>query len=76
MDHMKSHKILIVEDELDVADYFASLLKDNNFTVLLAYNGREGMELAKKEKPDLITLDISMPEESVVRMYRKLHDDP
>mgnify|MGYP005855318665 FL=1 len=72
----KNKKILIVDDEPDVVTYLASLLEDNGYRTIKAYNGKEGIELARKELPDLISLDITMPEETGVRMLRNLHDDP
>jgi len=68
--------ILVVEDEPDVAAYLKAFFEDNGFRVLTAVNGKEGFELAKKERPDLITLDITMPEESGVRMFRDVQEDP
>ncbi len=69
-------KILVVDDEPDTLTYLTSLLEDSGFEVLAASNGKEGMELARSEHPDLISLDITMPEETGVRMIRALHDDP
>ena len=68
--------ILVVEDEPDVMSYLVTFFKVNNYNVLTATNGRIGFEKAKTEHPDVISLDITMPEESGVRMYRNLHDDP
>ncbi len=68
--------ILIVDDEPDVAAYLQAVFEDNGYQVVLASNGKEGFEKAKAEKPDLITLDITMPEESGVRMYREVYGDP
>jgi CheY-like chemotaxis protein len=68
--------ILVVEDEPDEVAYLAALLTDNGFHVISAANGREGFEKAKTGHPDLITLDISMPEESGVRLLRDLQSDP
>ena len=51
-----SKKILVIDDEPDVVTYLSSLLEDNGFTVLTAYDGQEGMEVTKKEKPDLIIM--------------------
>lgn len=68
--------ILVVEDEDDVMDYLVTFFEDNDFNVSTATNGKIGFEKAKTEKPDLISLDISMPEESGIRMYRNLHDTP
>jgi CheY-like chemotaxis protein len=68
--------ILVVEDEPDQIAYLDTLLKDQGFAVITAADGREGFEKAKANHPDLITLDISMPEESGVRMFRDLQEDP
>jgi len=68
--------ILVVEDEPDQIAYLDTLFKDQGFAVITATNGREGFERAKSNHPDLITLDISMPEESGVRMFRDLQVDP
>ena len=56
-------KILVVDDEKDVCTYLATLLKDNGFDVLIATNGKEAVDIALKNNPDLISLDITMPEE-------------
>ena len=68
-------KILVVDDEPDVGIYLTSLLEDSGFEVLVAHGVKEGMELAKKEHLDLISLDITMPEETGIRMLHNLHDD-
>jgi CheY-like chemotaxis protein len=67
--------ILVLDDEPDVVAYLRSLFVDNNYLVLTASNGQDGMEKAKAQKPDLITLDISMPEKSGVRFYREIKED-
>ena len=66
--------ILVVDDEDDVISYLTSLLKDNGFETLSAKNGSDGFKLAKEKIPALITLDITMPEESGVRMFRNLQE--
>ncbi len=68
-------KILIVDDEPDVVLYLKTFLEDNGFVTIIAENGKEGMQKAIVEKPDLITLDITMPEESGVRMFRDLQEN-
>ena len=73
---MERKTILIVEDEADEVAYLTALFSDNGFVVLSAANGQEGLEKARSERPDLITLDISMPAESGVRMFRELQSDP
>jgi CheY-like chemotaxis protein len=69
-------KILIVDDEPDVVTYLETFFSDNGFVTVAAADGKEGFARAKAERPDLITLDISMPEESGVKMYRQLQDEP
>jgi DNA-binding response OmpR family regulator len=67
--------ILVVEDETDEVAYLAALFEDNGFAVISATNGREGFLKAKAHHPDVITLDVTMPEESGVRMFRDLQED-
>jgi DNA-binding response OmpR family regulator len=67
--------ILIVDDEPDIVTYLSTLLEDNGFRVITAGDGRAGEEAARRARPALILLDISMPEESGVRMFRNLQED-
>ena len=69
----KSKKtILVVEDEEDVIDYLATFFEDNGYNVITANNSSTGFQKAKDNQPDLISLDISMPGESGVRLYSNL----
>ncbi|MCP4703660.1 MAG: response regulator [candidate division Zixibacteria bacterium] len=67
-------KILVVDDEPDIVDWFSTLFEDNGYSTITARDGFDGFEKAESELPDLITLDITMDKESGVKMYRKLHD--
>ncbi len=67
--------VLIIDDEPDVVTYLSTLLEDNGYETVAAANGIEGMEKAKATHPDLICLDITMPEQSGIRFYRNLKDD-
>lgn len=67
-------KILIVDDEPDVLEWFSTLFEDNGYSTITARDGFEGFEKAESEMPDLITLDITMDKESGVKMFRNLHD--
>ena len=71
----ESKKILVVDDEPNVVTYLTALLEDNGYATASAADGVEGLEKARSEKPDLITLDITMPKESGVALYRKLRED-
>ena len=68
----ESKKILIIDDEQDIVTYLTTFFADNGFKALFAYDGKEGVAKAIAEKPDIITLDVSMPEESGVRALRDL----
>jgi two-component system phosphate regulon response regulator PhoB len=68
-------KILVLDDEPDVVTYLVSLLEDNDYIVISAGDGNQGLEKVKSESPDLITLDISMPEKSGIRFYREMKAD-
>jgi len=69
-------KILVLDDEPHVVKYLETLLNDNGYDTVSAPNGKDGMAKAKSEKVDLVCLDMSMPEQSGVRFYRNLKDDP
>lgn len=67
--------VLVVDDEQDVLIYLSTLLEDNGFETITAENGIEALDMAKAELPDLITLDITMPEQSGIKTYRYLKND-
>jgi CheY-like chemotaxis protein len=64
--------VLIVDDEPDVVTYLETLLSDNGYKTVSAVNGKDAMDKVLKEKPDLVTLDISMPEASGARFYKDM----
>ena len=69
-------KILVVDDEKDIVDILKySLERENEFEVITASNGREAMEAAQS-KPDLILLDIMMPELNGFEVCKKLNISP
>lgn len=68
--------ILIVDDEQDVRSYLAAVLGDAGYETETAENGQVAMELVKAGAPDLISLDITMPEKTGVRFYRELRENP
>jgi CheY-like chemotaxis protein len=69
-----SKKILVVDDEPDVVEFLKTLLEDSDYEVLTADNGLAAMEQVRKTRPDLILLDLQMPEETGTGFYRKLRD--
>lgn len=68
-------KILIVEDEQSLRRAMAEKLTKEKFKALTAADGQEGLEIALKEKPDLILLDILMPVMDGIAMLKKLRQD-
>jgi DNA-binding response OmpR family regulator len=58
---MNKKKILLVEDEKVLIETVTLRLETNGYEVISAYDGFEGLEKAKKEKPDLIILDLMLP---------------
>ncbi len=66
--------ILIVDDEPDVCDLISTTLKDNGYITVTAVDGVDALEKVKAGRPDLITLDISMPEKSGVKFYREMKE--
>ncbi|MEN0048500.1 MAG: response regulator transcription factor [Bacteroidota bacterium] len=69
---MSKTKILIVDDEPDILEILQFNLEKEGFTVITAPNGEEGIQLAEKEIPNLVILDIMMPEMDGVEICRYL----
>lgn len=59
---MSIGRILIVEDNMDTYELVRFILEKNGFETFLAMNGRDGVNAANKQRPDLIIMDLSMPE--------------
>jgi twitching motility two-component system response regulator PilH len=65
-------KILVVDDDPDVRMFNTTVVEECGHTPLEAANGEEGLKILKKEKPDLVILDVLMPKQSGIRLYREL----
>ena len=72
----KPKRILVVDDEPDVCAYLARLFRDNGYEAASAADGAEALEMVRKQRPDLITLDLSMPNKSGVGFYREIKSAP
>ena len=68
-------KILVVDDEPDVITFLTTLLRKNGYEVCEACDGVEGMKKVIEEKPDLVCLDLLMPEKTGLKMYREMRKD-
>ncbi|MEW6443814.1 MAG: response regulator [bacterium] len=69
-------KVLVVEDDEDVILYLSTWLSDQGFDVAVARDGIEATEKVKADPPDLITLDMVMPQKTGVKFYREIKKDP
>jgi DNA-binding NarL/FixJ family response regulator len=69
-------KILVIEDEADMRRNLTTILRLEQFHPLAAENGQVGVELAKREKPDLILCDVMMPQLDGHGVLQALRDDP
>lgn len=72
---MDKKRILIVDDEVDLVETVKFRLEANNFEVMGAYDGQEGLDKARKEKPDLIILDLMLPKLDGYKVCRMLKFD-
>jgi len=72
---MKKKTILIVEDELDMRIFISTLLETSGYRPVMTRDGNEGLRKAKNASPDLIILDVMMPGEGGIQMYRQLKTD-
>lgn len=68
-------KVLVVDDDPDVVTFNVTIVEECGFTPIVAKNGEEGLNQVKEQKPDLIILDVLMPRQSGIRLYRELKTD-
>lgn len=68
-------KILVVEDEEDILVEISFILKKKGYSVIKAVDGRQALALVKKEKPDMIILDLFLPEMDGVTVSRTIKAD-
>ena len=69
---MEKKSVLVVEDSLYLAESLADMLNINGHEAILAPNGREGVELALDRHPDLVLLDIRLPDIDGYEVYRRI----
>ena len=72
---MSQKKVLVVDDDPDVRLFNSTVVEENGYTPIEATNGEEGLKKLKEEKPDLVILDVLMPRQSGIRLYRELKTD-
>jgi len=67
--------VLVVDDDPDAREFLTTVLQDNGFATTTAKDGTEAIAMIEQTMPDLVALDISMPQKSGVAVYRKLKED-
>ena len=67
-------KVLIVDDEREIADVVELYLKNENYQVVKCYNGRDALEAVEKEKPDLALLDVMLPDIDGFTILQKIRE--
>lgn len=72
-EHRKT--VLVVDDDPDAREFLTTVLEDNGIASTTAKGGAEAIESIERSVPDLVALDISMPEKSGVAVYRRLKED-
>jgi len=70
-----AHKVLVVDDEADIRTYLTAVLTKGGYEVVTATDGNEALKTARDEKPDVICLDLHMPNQTGTGFYRKLSRD-
>jgi CheY-like chemotaxis protein len=73
---LANFKILVVDDEPDTLAFISTVLEDNGAKVFEARDGDEALEVARREIPDLVTLDISMPGKDGGQVFEEMRKDP
>ncbi len=72
----KIKKILMVDDDVDFVEATKLILEHKTYKMIVAYGGKEGLKKAQSEQPDLIILDVMMPEMDGYEVCTKLKEDP
>ena len=70
-----SKKVLVIDDEADVRAFLEAVLENGGYETVSAENGAQGLEVARAERPDLVILDLMMPNQTGTDFYRNLTKD-
>ncbi len=69
---VEKKKVLIIDDEPDTITFLTNWLEDNGYDSCSATDGNQGMQVLRSEKPDLILMDLRMPNQTGFQLYREL----
>lgn len=73
--HKQPQTILIVDDKTDIVETVSLCFSQEGYRVLTAFDGEEALEVARREQPDLIVLDVMLPKENGYQVARFLRED-
>lgn len=73
---MAKHKIVLIEDDESLSKYLREELEEGGFEVVQAFDGEEGLEKVRSDKPDLILLDVVMPKKTGFEVLEELKKSP
>jgi len=76
MENPEGKKILIIDDEEDYLNLIKTILEPQGYKVIFSTDGKEGLEKLKAEKPNLIILDINMPEVNGFQLCQQIRNNP
>ena len=76
MSDLSGRTILVVDDDPDAREFIRTVLGDDGATIIEAEDGIEALAIARREEPDLVTLDINMPGKGGAQVYEEMRDDP
>lgn len=76
MKEMSGKKILLVDDDADFVEATKIILESKSYDVVVSYDGKEGLKKVQTEEPNLIILDVMMPEMNGYEVCAKLKSDP
>ena len=72
---IENKRILVVDDKEDIVETVSFCLAQEGFEVLTAFDGHQALEIARREQPDLIVLDVMLPKENGYQVARFLRED-
>ncbi len=72
---MADEKILIIEDDIDLSNIMRDFLSNDGYKINQAFNGSEGLDMTKKFEPDLVILDIMLPEIDGIEVCKKIREN-
>ncbi len=73
---MTQRSAVVIDDEPDVTTYLETLLTDNGWRVRTANSGENGLELLRRERPDVVLLDVMMPEKGGLSTFLAIRREP